>query len=118
MTVTVNVNASIFNYMQNIWDSTKDSSKINLALCGSIASMMKRIFENFKALLFGRATSHIAVRPFAINTIKNILSNHHRDYANENLLAFYMMTDGVAKYIEQLVNKKAFTKKTILAAST
>jgi AAA+ ATPase superfamily predicted ATPase len=108
------LNPSIFNDMQNIWDSTKDNSKINLVLCGSIYSMMKRIFENSKEPLFGRATARMIIKAFDIKIIKEILSDYHPNYTNEDLLAFYMITGGVAKYIEQLVNKKAFTKKAIL----
>ena len=110
------VNSSVFSDMQNIWDSMKDKSKINLILCGSIYSMMKRIFENSKEPLFGRATARMIVKPFGIDTIKEILSDHYPKYSNEDLLAFYMVTGGVAKYIEQLVNKKAFTKKAIVGA--
>lgn len=109
-----NINASIFSDMQNIWDSWKEGSKINLVLCGSIYSMMKRIFENSKEPLFGRATSRMLVKPFDTATIKEILADHHPAYTPEDLLAFYMVTGGVAKYIEQLVIKKAFTKKAIL----
>jgi AAA+ ATPase superfamily predicted ATPase len=111
-----NVNSSIFSDMQNIWDSAKDRSKINLILCGSIYSMMKRIFENSKEPLFGRATAKMVVKPFSMDTIKEILQDYHPKYSNEDLLAFYMITGGVAKYIELLVSKKAFTKKTILGA--
>ncbi len=110
------VNPSVFSDMQNSWDSTKDNSKINLVLCGSIYSMMKRIFENSKEPLFGRATARMIIKPFDIHTIKEIVSDYHPTYTNEDLLAFYMITGGVAKYIEQLVNKKAFTKKTIFDA--
>ena len=38
--------------MQNVWDSKKEGSHINLILCGSIYSLMKRIFENSKEPLF------------------------------------------------------------------
>lgn len=100
--------------MQNIWDSSKDNSKINLILCGSIYSMMERIFGNSKEPLFGRATARMIVRPFDIETTKKILSDYYPEYTNEDLLAFYMITGGVLKYIEQLINKKAFTKKAIL----
>ena len=55
-----------------------------------------------------------SVKAFDINTTKEILSDYHPNYTNEDLLAFYMVTGGVAKYIEQLINKKAFTKKSIL----
>ncbi|MDR2131625.1 MAG: ATP-binding protein [Odoribacteraceae bacterium] len=110
------VNPSVFSDMQNIWDSTKESSKINLILCASVYSMMHRIFESSKEPLFGRATARLVVKAFDTNTIKEILSNYHPNYTNEDLLAFYMISGGIAKYIEQLVNKKAFTKKTILNA--
>lgn len=108
------VNPSIFSDMQNIWDSMKENSKINLILCGSIYSMMKRIFENSKEPLFGRATARMIVKEFDTKTIKEILSDYHPNYTNEDLLAFYMITGGVAKYVEQLIIKKAFTKKKIL----
>ncbi|MDR2861912.1 MAG: ATP-binding protein [Syntrophobacterales bacterium] len=111
-----NINSSVFSDMQNIWDSAKDNSKINLVLCGSIYSMMKRIFENSKEPLFGRITARMIVKPFATDTIKEIVSDHNPKYSNEDLLAFYMVTGGVAKYIEHLVNKKAFTSKAILGA--
>ena len=109
-----NLNKSVFSDMQNIWDSFKDQSRINLILCGSIYSMMKRIFENSKEPLFGRATSRLIIRPFNIATIKEILKDYNPDYTSEDLLTFYMTTGGVAKYIEQLVQSKAFTKRRIL----
>ena len=110
------INKSIFSDMQNIWDSPKDKSKINLVLCGSIYSMMKRIFEHSKEPLFRRNTSKIHVKPFDLKTMEEILSDYHPTYTKEDLLAFYMITGGVAKYIEQLVIYKAFTKKKILDA--
>lgn len=94
----------------------KDNSKINLILCGSIYSMMKRIFENSKEPLFGRATARMIVKEFDIKTIKEILSDYHPNYTNEDLLSFYMISGGVAKYVEQLIIKKAFTKESILNA--
>lgn len=77
---------------------------------------MKRIFESSKEPLFGRATARMIIKTFDINIIEEILSGYHPDYTSEDLLAFYMITGGVAKYIDQLINKKAFTKKAILYA--
>ncbi|GHT19112.1 ATPase [Bacteroidia bacterium] len=108
-----NINPSVFSDIQNIWDTYKDNSKINIVFCGSIYSMMKRIFENSKEPLFGRLTAKITLKPFDIQTIKQILREMHPNYTSEDLLAFYMVTGGVAKYIEQLVQNKAFTKKKI-----
>lgn len=111
-----NINSSIFSDMQNIWDSNKDESKINLIMSGSIYSMMKRIFEGSKEPLFGRATNRIQLKAFDIYTIKEILSDFAPSYTNEDLLAFYMLTGGVAKYIELLVMSNSFTLKSIIDA--
>ena len=107
-------NPSVYSEMQNIWDSYKDKSKINLVLCGSIFSLMKNIFENSKEPLFGRATERIHLRPFNVITLKEILADNYPKFKNEDLLAFYTFTGGVAKYVELLVNKKAFTLAKIL----
>jgi len=109
-----NINSSIFSDIQNIWDSYKEHSKINFICCGSIYSLMKKIFENHKEPLFGRATSKIVIKPFTISVIKQILKDFNPNYKNEDLLAFYMVTGGIAKYVEQLVLNKAFTKSKIL----
>lgn len=112
----LNLDKSVFGAMQNIWDTYKEHSHINLVVCGSIYPSMKKIFENAKEPLFGRATHKMTVRPFDIATIKKILSDNYPDYRPDDLLAFYMVTGGVAKYIEQLVQLKAFTKSRILDA--
>lgn len=109
-----NLNSSIFSDMQNIWDTHKNESKINLVLCGSIYSMMRKIFEHSKEPLFGRATAKITLKPFGIGMIREILNEYNSDYTHEDLLAFYMVTGGVAKYVEQLVRFRAFTKSAIL----
>lgn len=111
-----NISPSLFSDMQNIWDTYKEQSRMNLVLCGSIYSMMKQIFENSKEPLYGRATSRMHIRPFEINTVKEILADHYPAYNYDDLLTFYMLTGGVAKYIEQLVIRKAFTKEKMLKA--
>lgn len=108
------VNPAVFSDMQNIWDRNKQESKINLVLCGSVYSLMKRIFEGSKEPLFGRATQRIHLQAFDITTLKEILNDYRPDYDNEDLLAFYLFTGGVAKYVELLVQAQAFTFQSIL----
>ncbi len=103
------VNPSVYSEMQNIWDSYKDRSRINLIFCGSIYSLMKNIFENSKEPLFARATERIHLKPFHVDTLKEILADNYPKYKPEDLLAFYVFTGGVAKYVELLISKKAFT---------
>jgi len=108
------VNASVYSEMQNVWDNAKDASKLNLVLCGSVYSMMKQIFENSKEPLFGRATARMHVKAFNIETIKLIVGDYKPDYSNEDLLAFYIFTGGVAKYVEMLVQANAFSLEQIV----
>lgn len=103
------INDSIYSDMQNIWDNYKDNSKMNLVLSGSIYSLMKKIFEDKKEPLFGRANNKIHLKSFTVKTIKEILQENYPEYTNDDLLSFYMLTGGVAKYVEILVDNKAFT---------
>ncbi len=108
------VNPSVYSDMQNIWDAKKEQSKINLILCGSVYSLMKRIFEQSKEPLFGRATQRLFLKEFDVNTLKKIVSDNYPAYSSDDLLAFYMITGGVAKYVELLVEAGAFTLNDIL----
>jgi AAA+ ATPase superfamily predicted ATPase len=108
------LNSAVFSEMQHIWDKHKTSSKINLVLCGSIYSLMHKIFENSKEPLFGRATARLHLKQFDVQTIKSILRDHYHKFSNEDLLAFYLFTGGVAKYVELLVAAKAFTLKKMI----
>jgi uncharacterized protein len=104
-----NVNDSIYSDMQNIWDRNRDVSKMNLILCGSIYSMMHKIFENEHEPLFNRADHVIRLQPFTTQVLKNILADNHPQYTKEDLLALYTFTGGVAKYVELFIDNKAFT---------
>ena len=103
------INSSVYSDMQNIWDEYKDKSKMNLVLSGSIYSLMKKIFEDKKEPLFGRANNKIHLKSFTVDTLKNILEENHPIYENKDLLSFYIFTGGVAKYVEIFVEKKAFS---------
>jgi AAA+ ATPase superfamily predicted ATPase len=63
------VNPSVYSEMQNLWDKYKSSSKMNLVLCGSVFSLMKKIFENGKEPLFGRANEKIHLKPFNVSLL-------------------------------------------------
>jgi len=105
----VHINGTIYADMQNIWDRYKDSTKLNLILSGSIYSLMKKIFEDRKEPLFGRANNKIYLKPFSVATIKGILEENHPSCSADDLLSFYMLTGGVAKYVESFVDGRAFT---------
>lgn len=98
------INVSIVSGIQELWDKYKDASKINLIVCGSVYSMMIRIFEREREPLFGRATSKLNIGAFRPSVLKIILTDHNPDFKNDDLLFLYMVTDGVPKYIELLMD--------------
>lgn len=100
---------SVFSDIQNLWDTNKEESQLNLVLCGSVYSMMTKIFDDSEEPLYGRATNRIHLKPFKTATLKEILAQGNPDYTSDDLLTLYMLTGGVAKYVEQLVMDKAFT---------
>lgn len=108
------VNPAIFSEMQDIWDRYHNHSKINLLVSGSIQSMMRKIFEDSNEPLYGRPTSRFILRPFSTGVLKRILSDHSDKYCNEDLLCLYMITGGVAKYVELLMDAQCFTKERML----
>ena len=108
------VNDAFFSEMQNIWDSNKDAAKINLIVCGSLYSMMTKIFDDRKEPLYGRATSRVRLREFPLATLKEIMRDNNPQYTPDDLLSMYMMTGGVAKYVEQLIMLKAFSKEDMI----
>jgi len=108
------INSSFFSQMQNIWDAAKDQSKINLMVCGSVYSMMIKIFEDSKEPLFGRSTAKINLKPFNPSVCKKILSDFNPSYTSEDLLCLYMLSGGVAKYIFLLMESGSVTKEKMI----
>ena len=108
------VNKAFFSQMQNVWDSNKAASKINLIVCGSIYSLMTKIFKDDKEPLFGRTTHTIHLKPFTPSVVKEILSDYNQKYKSEDLLCLYMLSGGVAKYIFLLMYAGATTKDKML----
>lgn len=108
------VNPAIFSDMQDIWDKYHGGSRIHLVVSGSIRSLMKRIFEDSSEPLYGRPTSKMQLRPFRTDVLKEIISENNPSWKNEDLLCLYMITGGVAKYVELLVDAGCLTKKKML----
>ena len=102
-----NVNASVFSDMQRLWDSYREKSKMNLICCGSIFSLMQKIFTDKKEPLFGRANNRLLIQPFSAGTLKQIIQENAVDFSNKDLLAFFAITGGVPKYVEHFVENDA-----------
>lgn len=108
------VNKTVFSDLQNLWDSYRQDTNMNVVLSGSVISMMRRIFTDAHEPLFGRADNIIHLRPFKTGVIKEILKDYNPKYTNEDLLALYAITGGIPKYVEQFCDNGHVTAESML----
>jgi len=109
----LSINANIFEKIASVWAENKSGKKLNLIMCGSNHSQMNRVFDDNEAPFSSLIDHRINLTPFPITTIKQILAEHNPSYSADDLLAFAMITGGVASYVRELINNKAFTRDDI-----
>lgn len=73
------ISPSFISEFQHIWDSNKDTGQLHLIVSGSVYSMMRKIFEDYRQPLYGRADLLINLNPLPIKTIKEILEEQEAD---------------------------------------
>lgn len=108
------VNKGVFSEMQDIWDKYEKTSKVNLVVCGSIYSLMQKIFKDKKEPLYGRNTGELRLKPFQPSVLKDIMADAKPGYSKEDLLALFTFTGGVAKYVNLLVDAGALDKDAMI----
>lgn len=103
------INESVYSDMQNIWDTYRKKSRMNLIVSGSIYSLMQKIFQHSKEPLFSRADNIIKLSAFDLSTLKEIMHDYHPHYTNDDLLALYSFTGGIPKYVELFCDNGTLT---------
>ena len=101
------VNASMFSVLQGLWDREHDRIQLNLVVCGSINTLMNKIFLGRKEPLYGRQTAFLRLEPFSTDVLKEILEYHKKRPSPEDLLGLWSLTGGVAKYVALLMDAGA-----------
>ena len=108
------INSSVFSEIQREWDIYKSSARMNLIISGSVFTLMKRIFEDAGEPLFGRANQKIMLRPFTTEVLKEILADYNPNYTNEDLLALFATTGGIAWYVALMMDNGKITRRRML----
>jgi len=108
------IDEGIFGEIQEHWDRYHSRSKINFITCGSVNTLMNKIFFDEGQPLYGRSTSKMKVEPFALPVMKDILAEHNPDWTPDDLLALWTFTGGVARYIEELMDRGFVTKDSMI----
>ena len=76
--------------------------------------MMRRIFEDSREPLFGRATTKLEFQAFFPSQLKEAFAEVSPSYKNEDLLALYTITGGVPFYVSDFLDNGAHTVKRML----
>src|SRR3989338_6931477 len=108
-----NINPAVYSEIQKLWDLHKNHCRLNVIFIGSVYSLMHKIFQNSKEPLFNRADRIFSVGPFTISTMNDIL----HDYKVKDprvLFDYYVLTGGMPKYVDMLVENKVFSLDAIL----
>ena len=95
------VNSSLFSDLQNLWDHYKNTSMLHFVCCGSLYSLMTKIFKGDKQPLLNRDDHFFKIQPLAPTFIKKIMLDQDR-YSPENMLLWWCLSGGIPKYLEWL----------------
>ena len=110
------INPSFFGALQGLWDEHHNTARINLVVSGSVNRLMNKIFFTYGEPLYGRNTGHLNVTPFPATLLKEIFASFCPGYSNEDLLALWTFTGGVARYVELLMTSGAYTRDDMIDA--
>ncbi len=95
------LNNGFFSDLQNLWDQHHSNIKMHLICCGSLYSLMTKIFQDSKEPLFGRADNRLNLQPLKPRYIAALLQDQQR-FSRDNWLTWYALSGGVPKYLEWL----------------
>lgn len=105
------INSGVFGEVAGIWDEYHNRTKLNLVICGSVNRLMNKVFFSYGEPLYGRNTGRLHLEPFKVSVLKEIFASFKPDYSNDDLLALWTLTGGVARYVALLMENGAFTRK-------
>lgn len=95
------VNSAVFSELQHLWDQHRASMRLHLICCGSLYSLMTRLFQNSREPLFGRADHRINLQPLKPAYLSELLHDQQR-FSPEAMLIWYTLSGGIPKYLEWL----------------
>lgn len=97
--------------LQCIWDLGRDHSHLWLAMSGSIAAAMRHIFDDASEPLFGRQDLSLVLQPFPPALLREIFLDFSPQGSPDDLLVFYAITGGIARYVTFLAESTPLTRE-------
>lgn len=111
------LNPGIFSSLQNLWDQNKRTAKIHWVCCGSLYSLMTRLFKGAKQPLLNRDDHFFRIQPLAPQYLQQVLKDHHL-FTPERLLQWWCLSGGIPKYLEWLLNAGEAPFEKLISASS
>ena len=108
------VNPAIFRTTKKLWGRYQNGSHLHLITLCSIQPPTRHIFEDTNGQFYGRPSTILILKPFTIKVLRRIFHDYCPDYQNEDLLCLFMITGGVPKYVELLMDAGCYTKEKML----
>ncbi len=97
------VNSNLFSDLQNLWDSYKNTTMMHFVCCGSLYSLMTKIFKGDKQPLLNRDDHFFKIPPLSPTFIRQVMVDQNR-YSAESMLLWWCLSGGIPKYLEWLSN--------------
>ncbi|MBN2122535.1 ATP-binding protein [Candidatus Micrarchaeota archaeon] len=95
-----NANSSVFGTLQNLIDSNENKGKL-LIFLGSSTGMMKELFEDTHAALYGRIKSKLFLSPLGFrDCIDGLKKMGYKE--DKEMAGFYFVFGGYPKYLSAL----------------
>lgn len=95
------VNSSLFSDLQNLWDSYKNRTQMHFVCCGSLYSLMTKLFKGQKQPLLNRDDYFFKIQPLTPHYLRQIMIDQ-QCYSSEQLLVWWCLSGGIPKYLEWL----------------
>jgi AAA+ ATPase superfamily predicted ATPase len=95
------VNPSLFSDIQNLWDTYKTQAMMHLICCGSMYSLMNRIFKGADEPLMNRDDYFFKIKPLKPSYIRSIMLDT-QNFNAEAMLQWWCLSGGIPKYLEWL----------------
>jgi len=103
ITYLIDINPDIVGTLQKTWDHRLKNSNILLALSGSQMGVLEKNLLNYRAPLYGRATSTVKLRPLPFG----VTSRYFPNYTSVERMAVYTIWGGIPAYWERIDPNKS-----------
>lgn len=111
------LDSGIFSGLQNLWDSYKQHSQMHWVCCGSLYSLMTRLFKGDKQPLLNRDDFFFKIQPLGPRYIQQILHDQQL-FTPERMLQWWCLSGGIPKYLEWLAQAGTEPFAQLISASS